>query len=400
MIENPVLNADLDYELLDREWTKTKLQLYTKGAGGFLMPLLSNLNFYWSTDIPTARTNGISLHFNPHFFMKIPKETQVSVLAHEIWHVAFLHMLRRGTREPYLSNIAMDYQINNLLAREGYTFHGTDPYLDQARFGDMIWEDIYDILLQERDDIAKKLNEWGIPMLPSEVTGDDPYVIGDVEEPEEKSEMDGIVSNVLVAQQAAKMSGAGDMPGSIETILKRFVSPKLPWNILLQKWFQDRDDVIRSFRRPNRRYSTEYMPSDIEDEEGRLIHLIYYLDVSGSITQAEVVRFNSEVKYIKETYNPEKLTVVLFDTMIQKEIVFMQEDPFDEILIVGGGGTCLICVREHILQHRPTAAVIFSDMEVSPMEPLPSGVEIDTLWVAINARGVKVPFGKLIHFRD
>ena len=183
-------------------------------------------------------------------------------------------------------------------------------------------------------------------------------------------------------------------------MLKRFLQPKLPWDQLLQQFFQALTGQDYSWARPNRRYQNMYLPSLQEDESG-LEHLIYYLDVSGSVSDGEVVRFNSEVKYIKETFNPYRLTLVLFDDRIQREYDFYEEDEFDEVVIVGRGGTNLAPVREHMLEHRPTAAVIFSDLCCAPMQPLPAGITIPTIWVGVNARpDSEVHFGKLIHIRE
>jgi len=64
---------------------------------------------------------------------------------------------------------------------------------------------------------------------------------------------------------------------------------------------------------------------------------------------------------------------------------------------VGRGGTCLIEVRQWIIDNEPTAAVIFTDMGVAPMRPL--SVEVPILWVCTNNPGATVPFGKLIHIK-
>jgi predicted metal-dependent peptidase len=91
------------------------------------------------------------------------------------------------------------------------------------------------------------------------------------------------------------------------------------------------------------------------------------------------------------------MTIVQFDTQIQKEVVFNDGDPFDEIEIVGRGGTCLVCVRDYILEHKPTAAIVFSDMYVDPMEPHDV---CPMLWVAIANKEAKVKFGKMVHIRS
>jgi hypothetical protein len=103
------------------------------------------------------------------------------------------------------------------------------------------------------------------------------------------------------------------------------------------------------------------------------------------------------VKYIKEVLKPWKLTIVQFTCEIVSEKVFLDEDSFEETIRYGTGGTSLNCVREHMIKHRPTAAIVFSDLDCSPMQKLP--FDLPVIWCAVRATGRTVNFGKLIHIR-
>ena len=392
------MTEELDYQVLDKEMDRVKTKVFLGSNAAFLGPLMCSVNFLWTEDIKTAQTNGISLYWNPHWFLKLPFDTRITVLLHELWHIALLHMIRRGSRDLEIWNYACDININNMLKAQGYSFAGTSPWID-ASYGEQPTEEIYDSLYALPDLSVLGDYVWGSESWDEE--GDE----GDIVEPEE-GEGDvaehTIINKVVQASTAAKMSGAGDdgLPSEIETMLKRFLQPKLPWELLLRQFFQALTGQDYSWSRPNRRYRDMYLPSLMEDESG-LEHLIYYLDVSGSISDGEVVRFNSEVKFIKETFNPHRLTLVLFDHQIQREYDFYEDDPFEEIVIVGRGGTDLGPVREHMLEHRPTAAVVFSDMCCAPMQPLPPGIDIPTIWVGVNASNeTQVHFGKLVHIKE
>lgn len=394
--------TELNYQLLDKEMDKVKTKVFLGTNAAFLGPLMCSVNFLWTEDIKTAQTNGISLYWNPHWFLKLPFDTRITVLLHELWHIALLHMIRRGTRDPKIWNYACDIAINNMLKAQGYSFAGTRPWLD-SKYGEDNAELIYDALYQMPDLSVLGDFVWGhedYNPATGEMEGDEE----DILEPDEEdgiSEHD-IINKVVGASSAAKLSGHGEdgLPSEVETMLKRFLQPKLPWDVMLAQFFMALTGQDYSWARPNRRYRDMYLPSLHEDESG-LEHLIYYLDVSGSVSDGEVVRFNSEVKYIKETFNPHRLTLVLFDDTIQREYDFYEEDEFDEVVIVGRGGTNLAPVREHMLEHRPTAAVIFSDLCCAPMEPLPAGIDIPTIWIGVNARpDSEVYFGKLTHIRE
>ena len=122
--------TDLNYQMLDKELDRVKTKVFLGSNAAFLGPLLCSVNFLWTEDIKTAQTNGISLYWNPHWFIKLPFETRLTVLLHELWHIALLHMIRCGTRDPKIWNWACDLAINNMLYMQGYTFDDTCPWLN------------------------------------------------------------------------------------------------------------------------------------------------------------------------------------------------------------------------------------------------------------------------------
>jgi predicted metal-dependent peptidase len=367
-----------DLRFLTRELDKTKSGVFLGKNAAFLGSLMSSLNFQWDSSLPTAATDGVGLWWNPDFFLKLKPEVRKTVLMHELWHPGFLHFVRMGDRDPKLWNIACDHKINLGLKAEGYSFEGIEWACMDPKYVGWVEEDIYDDLVKEN------------PPPP-------PNYRSDMKAPS-KEDMARAVNNVVRAVHQTRLNGggAGSIPGDVEVILKKFLAPVVPWEQLLHQFMRDLIEENYSWQRPNRRFPGMYLPSRHMDE-GKLSHLMYYEDASGSISDKDNIRFNSEIKYVKETYNPHQLTLVQFDTRITQEVTYEENDPFEEIKIIGRGGTCLKCVREHIIQHRPTAAIIFSDLECDPMEPLP--FDIPLIWVCIRNRGKTVPHGKLVHIR-
>lgn len=386
---------DLDYVKLDRMLDRVKTRVFLGKSAAFLGPLMCSMSFIWDEGINTAATDGINLWWNPHFFLALKPEVRETILLHELWHPGFLHMVRRGDRDPHTWNVAADIVINNMLKKEGYSFEGVDPCIDPKYEG---WgtEAVYDDLINNSPPTPKNLFTC-----PGSGQGDQ----SDIEIPasaEEQKAIERIVTNnVVSAAHSAALAGegAGDIPGEVQETIKRFLSPKLPWEQILRNFFNELENQDYSWARPNRRYQDIYLPSLVDDREG-LDHLIYFLDVSGSISENDIVRFHSEFKYVKETFQPEKMTMVQFDTRIQKEDEFLKDDPFMETHVIGRGGTCLICVRDYIIKHQPTAVVIFSDLQVTPMQPLPNTMNVPIIWVALNNRGATVPHGDIVHINE
>ncbi|MFP3693432.1 DUF2201 family putative metallopeptidase, partial [Burkholderia sp. SIMBA_048] len=85
---------------LNRELDRTKSAVFLGKTAAFLGSILCSHNFVWSEEVPTAATNGITLWWNPSWFTKLPVETRKTVLVHELWHPARLHMLRLNGRCP------------------------------------------------------------------------------------------------------------------------------------------------------------------------------------------------------------------------------------------------------------------------------------------------------------
>lgn len=377
-----------DLVALNRELDRTKASVFVGQHPLFFGSLMCSLNFMWSSEVATAATDAISILWNPDWFKKISVKARETVLKHELWHVARLHHLRMMTRNHKQWNIACDIRINNDLENQGSSFESIKNCCKDHKYDDhgiAAEEDIYDLLPQLPP--SCDAGSWG--------QGSDVDV--DMLPQTDLQSNQAVVNAVVKAVQQAKLSGeAGTVPGGVEETLRRFLEPQIPWRQVLMQFFTDMLDEDYSWRRPNRRYSEMYLPARFTDD-GRLAHLAYYLDVSGSISDMNALVFNSEVKYIQEQLKPERLTLIQFDTRITDVREFKEEDPFNEIIIIGRGGTSLIPVRNHIQEIKPTAAIIFTDFWVTPMRPL--DFDIPVIWVAVNNKAAKAPFGKLIHIK-
>ncbi|RWB40496.1 MAG: hypothetical protein EOQ44_25500 [Mesorhizobium sp.] len=406
------LPDDIDYYALDRMFDKTKSKVFLGKSAAFLGSIMCSMNFSWVNDIETACTDGINLWWNPYFYLAMPEETRATILVHELKHPARLDMLRRGTRDPELWNYAADIVINNELIRDGYSFKGFKPWFNFDYEG-WITEDIYDDLYAKQQILIQQMAgpaAFNGGPLPSIVPS--PWLInpqtnkwdkaGDLVEPDPTNINSAlahkVLNTVVAASHQAGLAGE-QLPGEVEVTLKRFLQPKLPWETILFNFFNELAKVDYSWARPNRRYQDIYLPS-LQDEDGGLDHIAYFLDVSGSISDGDIIRFHSEFKYVKEHFEPEKMTMLQFDTIIQKTEVFLKEDPFEETHVIGRGGTSLQPVRQWIIDNKPTAVVVFSDLQCTPMEALPPGVNVPIIWVALNAAGAKVNQGQLVHLRE
>ena len=396
-------------EQLERLLSKVKVNLFYEKGAAFLSSLMGNMEFRWDETIPTAATNGLVIKWNPYFFMKIPLKTRVFVLAHEIWHVAYLHNIRRGNRNPMIYNIAADHIINTKLISDGYELEGLpfDIFQD-FKYHEWSVDRVYEDIMDSIPPMESITISFGL--------ADD---VEDAEEGQDKDKGDDgngdgaddgsgngpkdtgsagshitaqIIGNIVQAIQTSKLAGeAGVIPGELEQMVDDVLSPILPWEMLLQQFMTELCQEDYSYRRPNRRYDDPILPS--LTSEGSLQELNWYIDVSGSVTDEMIKRFFSEMVYVKYTYTPEKINIITFDYEIQNEITLEEDDDFHKLEFTGRGGTWLEPVREHILRTKPNAAIIFSDLECDPMEK----VDIPVLWAVFCEYGV---YSKYAHRPD
>lgn len=376
----------VDIPELTRALDITKSDVFMdKLNSAFLGSIMCTLNFEWTRELPTAGTDAVNLLWNPDYFNSLPKESRCTDLSHELWHVALLHQVRRGSRQHELWNIACDIKIDWILKEQGHKFHGIDSVLDHEPYNDpkyktMVEEDIYDDLLNNSNKPPKK----------SPCT----CCSGSLPPTDGATQINTVVQAM---HQAVLAKQAGNLPGAVKENIKKFLDPIIPWQAALMKFLTDMLDEDTTWARPNRRHQDIYLPSRFMDD-GRLAHLVYFLDVSGSITSEQERRFTNEVKYVFDVLQPEKLTLVQFDTIIQDVKEFKEGDTFEEIEIVGRGGTSFEPVHKWIEENAPTAAIVFSDMYCPPMRKL--SVDVPIIWVVMGNPQATVPFGTKIHINN
>ena len=361
--------------MLDKLLDKTKIKAFWYREAAVLGTLLARLNFKWDKTIPTACCGDGQLKWNPDWFQSLSEESRVAVLLHELWHIARLHNVRLGNRDPKLWNMACDYRINNDLVKDGYSFEDAggliDPSLDGL--GRLSEEEIYNVLKMKQE------------KAPSSYVGDIIY-----SKPGSASEMQS-VQLVQAATQQAQMAGA-KTDSEVEEILAQLLKPVVPWRRLLRQFFMDISKEDYSWKRPNRRYEDVYLPSMTDDS--KLTALNYYIDTSGSIETSELIRFNSELKNIWEDLQPTLLRVINFDTEIQSETEIRPDQPFDYFKFTGRGGTSLEPVMEHIQKTKPTAAIIFSDLFCKEPKQYP---KVPIIWIVIGNPKANPSYGITVH---
>lgn len=98
------------------------------GLGGdpLIFSLMYPVEHICTMNIPTAATDGKRYYWNPKFILKHSRKGMRIVCGHEAWHAIYMHPSRRGSRNPKLWNIAVDYIVNGTVM-EDFKARKKDP---------------------------------------------------------------------------------------------------------------------------------------------------------------------------------------------------------------------------------------------------------------------------------
>lgn len=352
---------------------KAKIALMARADSAFFTTVCFSLKMGWDDTLPTAATNGTWIKFNPAFFMGLTVEERVFLLIHESMHVAYLHMDRLQTRNPRKWNIAADHVINLMLLERGFKMPKNG--LADPQYKGMSTEEVYALL--------------------PDPAGQD--VDCDLREPDGPSEdLQKEVQDILVRasiQSKLQNDAEGSIPGSIQIFLNKLLNPKLPWNVILQKFLHSMTKDNYSFRKPNRRFFPQYYLPSLYSE--RLANIAIAVDTSGSVSDDEFTRFITETHSILRMMRPEKISLIQFDTQVKSVDEIRDVRELSQVTFKGRGGTKITPVINWVNENKPQLLLVFSDGEFRFM-----GVETKTpvIWLIHENEKFSAPFGKTIHY--
>lgn len=195
--------------------------------------------------------------------------------------------------------------------------------------------------------------------------------------------------HVIVAAEAMRGKMAGNLPGFLKRILKDLTEPQKNWRILLQEFCQQGINDY-SFNPPDRRYSDcDFFLPDFNDTIDIVKDLLFFVDMSGSMDDRQVVACFSEINGAIHQFSGKLFGKVGFFDHIAYGLTDFEDvdDDITKIRPKGGGGTSFHAPFEYINKHLKdeniTGIVILTDGICSfPEESIANGVPV--LWVFTN----------------
>ena len=328
--------------------------------------------------ISTMCTDGKSILWSPDFVDGMDEPETTGVVAHEVSHIVFKHMLRRGSRDPELWNIACDFAINAMLIQAGFTLPKGGLYDEQ--YEGLPAESIYDRLPED----AKDLYSDGASI--GEVK--DAPMQSDAEAKQMEADID---AKVMMAAAGAK--AVGKLPASIEDLINVMKRSQVDYRDKMRRFIGGDQPDDYTMRKPNRKlYHTSRIIAPSIDKVGAG-DVVLGIDSSLSVSNHELSHFLGEVNAISADIKPRSITVITFDTKVRTVREYQQGEEIDDIHVTGRGGTLVGPLFDHIEENNLNVdnMVVFTDMGICDY---PSTPEYPVLWVSSWDQGAAAPFGE------
>jgi predicted metal-dependent peptidase len=349
----------------------------------------------------TAATDGRNFYYNTEFVNKLKPRELEFLFGHEVLHNVYDHIGRTGDfRDRRLFNCAADYCVNADLIEQRIG-DKINPCLFDAKYKGWSAEEVYDDLYDkaEKIDISDLLEQMLDEHLEGDGDGGNEEQDGDKDgkgrprlSEEERRQIKDEVREALL--QAAQAVGAGNLPSGVKRLIKDLTKPVVNWRELLQQQIQStvKDDF--SWMRPNRRswHMDAVMPGM---KPGTQIDVCIAIDTSGSIGEADIKAFLSEIKGIMEAYDEYKIQVWSFDTEIYNHETFTSEnmDDISGYEPAGGGGTDFMANWEYMKENNiePKKFIMFTDG--LPYSSWGDPDYCDTVFIIKGNQDAEPPFG-------
>ena len=367
--------------------TKAKSQLTTKYP--YFGMLASRLKHEENSNITSYASNGTRFLYNPEFIDSCTIEELSFILTNCVMHHILAHQQRKLKRKGYLWQLATDYAINNLLAKNGMKMPQGVNY--DIKFRNMYAEEIYDYLKKELiesgidafdDEKTQKHDEQNNKDLTSKFR----QVKNIKENLEEKDEEQWEYAAALAKEVSTRKSL---MPLGFERFAKKVEPKDIDWKFELYNAINRHMRNNYAFMPPNKKhlYRGFALPSLTSDT----LSLIVAIDTSGSIQEEILGAFIEEFKAIMLNFPAVYIELLIADAKVHAHYSFRGAEDLDFVL-KGGGGTDYRPVFEYIDANFPMASMLlyFTDGEgVFPR--IPPAYEV--LWALSNKKD-RIPFGR------
>ena len=404
-------------ELLAQDRQKLLMKMPFVGA------LLMRLDLVPVRDerLATAATDGDRIYVDIDFYMKLKSEERLFVLAHEAWHCALIHFMRRGDRKHELFNIAADLEIHFILTGERLKPPFVLPH--DPNWKGLSAEEIYERLPK----MAGKPGEGGQSENGKESAnikgqalgqGFDKHLekndgggeTGEGSEsgkgrdpdysPEVKPGAEERCRERLTAAVQQYERTKGTLPAGIAGLVQAVLKPEIDWKELLAQFVTNCYGGSRRWLPPARRHVWKGLY--LQSQRTERLRAVVAVDTSGS-TSGDLPKFFSELTALLNSFGSYELTVIQCDAEVGKVERFDDCAPLDpnrEWAVTGGGGTDFSPVFRYIDEHSeldPSLLIFFTDGYGAYPERPP---QYPVMWLLTHDGMCDVEWGLQVRFKS
>jgi len=371
-------------------------------------------------DLPiTAATNGRDARYGRGFVDTLTDKELAFLIMHENMHKCYRHLTTWRSlyeRDRRVANQACDYVINIQLLDmdpDGKLLHmpkdkntGAVLGLVDARFRGMDTRQVFDILMQEKQDGGGGGGDGEGDGEQSDGESDssgglDQHDWEDAVNGMSKEEQEQLGRDI---DQALRQGGiyAGKVGGNMPREIGELLKPKVNWREVLRRFvrtsLKDRDSV--SWRRAHKNYLWQdvILPSIMGK---RVKSLVIAMDTSGSIQGPILTEFLSEMNAIVRDIGADRIDVLYWDTQVAGHETYKgtNKDIVHRTNPRGGGGTDPDCVVDFMHEHelKPDALIMLTDGYMHSNKPKWAAIKAPTLWCVIGNDSYQVPNGQKLN---
>ena len=346
-----------------------------------------------------------NLYYADEFINSISQDEIKGVVAHEVIHLAFIHLARLGQRDMQIWNICADIVANDMLLSDGFILPKGCILPDNdhsIKFANITIKDIdkktaeiiYNEIPRQKKG-SNNGNEKGKGQ--KDVYGFDSHIFGEVDEKGNTKQLSQAELDRISKDWTKRLTEAttwarqrGILPCGMERRLAELLNNKVNWKDKLYKYITNQLPYDYSYARKSKRSisSGVYLPSTLK--ENLLITIA--VDCSGSVGDKEYSEFISEMIGISKSFNNVVMNCLFWDTAVNNDLIMKNGNIklIQDAKINGYGGTTFQCVTDYLKEQRkkPNILIVFSDGFVEEKYEKPS---CKTIWVISKNGSVKIP---------
>ncbi len=369
--------------------TKAKSQLISKHP--YFGMLANRLKHEENLQIDYFASNGKRFIYNPTYIESLDMDELFFILTNCVMHHILAHNQRKLNRKGVLWQLATDYAINNMLAKNKLKIPKGANY--NKEYKNMYSEEIYEILKVEFAEQSGASSYDDAQNLESFIKekGGDSSIFKNFEKMDEKEEDEWDYAASLAKEVGNKNSTT---PLGLERFAKKIKANDIDWKFELYNAINRHMRNNYAFMPPNKKhiYRGVALPSLTSDT----LSLIVAIDTSGSIREDILGAFIGEFKDIMQNFPAVSIELLVADAKVHSHHSFIGGEEMD-FPLKGGGGTDYRPTFEYIDANIPMSSMLlyFTDGEgIFPR--IPPAYEV--IW-ALSQNKNKIPFGrKLVIF--